>query len=176
MADVAAAAGVTKPVLYRFIADRDDLAAALAERYAAQLNKVLEEGTSAGGGPKGMLQRTITAYLSFIESEPAIYAFLIQRAPVESPGAAETLRHFTHQLAGRITEVVTVELERFGRSTAGAEAFAHGMIGMVQAAGDWWLAQRTVGSAMSRDQLAGHLVAVLWTGLAGLPARPGSEA
>lgn len=169
MADVAAAAGVTKPVLYRFISDKDDLAGALADRYVTRLQALLEDGTAEGTGPRGMLNRTISAYLAFIDSEPEIYEFLVQRAPIESPDVAEHLTRFTHRLAERVTDVVTAELQRFGRSTAGAEAFAHGMIGMVQAAGDWWLARRSEGQSMSRDELVNHLVRVLWTGLAGLP-------
>ncbi len=169
MADVAGAAGVTKPVLYRFIADKDDLASGLAERYVIRLQEILSSTTNPEAGPRGMLDRTIRAYLTFIDSEPEIYEFLVQRAPVESPNVAEHLQRFTHVLAGRITEVVTAELVREGRATDGAEAFAHGMIGMVQAAGDWWLARRSVGEVMTRDQLASHLVRVLWTGLSGLP-------
>ncbi len=169
MADVAAAAGVTKPVLYRFISDKGDLAGALADRYVKRLQDILDVEPTEESDPRGMLDRTITAYLAFIESEPEIYEFLVQRAPVESPDVIEHLSRFTHRLAGKVTDVVTAELERFGRSTAGAEAFAHGMIGMVQAAGDWWLARRSEGEQMSRDQLARHLVRVLWTGLAGLP-------
>lgn len=54
-----------------------------------------------------------------------------------------------------------------GKDAAGAEAFAHGMVGMVQATGDWWLSTRGSAGAMTREQLVGHLVRVLWTGLAG---------
>ena len=43
---VAAAAGVTKPVLYRYVSDKSDLAGALAERYAQRLLELLEEGTT----------------------------------------------------------------------------------------------------------------------------------
>lgn len=169
MADVAAAAGVTKPVLYRFISDKEDLAAALAARYAQQLDDLLAAGTSSASGPRAMLYRTISAYLAFIETEPRIYEFLVQRAPTESPDAAEHLTRFTHQLAERVTGVVTEELRRFGRRTDGAEAFAHGMIGMVQSVGDWWMARRATQPSPTRDELASQLALVLWTGLAGLP-------
>lgn len=172
MADVAGAAGVTKPVLYRFITDKDDLASGLAQRYVGRLQEILEASTNPEAGPRGMLDRTIRAYLGFIDSEPEIYEFLVQRAPVTSPNVAEHLSRFTHVLAERITAVVTAELAKVGKATDGAEAFAHGMIGMVQAAGDWWLARRSEGAAMSRDALADHLVKVLWTGLAGLPPGP----
>lgn len=170
MADVAATAGVTKPVLYRYVADKGDLVQALALRYAARIESLVEEGTSTADDPRAMIERTIDAYLTFIESEPAIHAFLVHRAPVDAPGVAEHLQRFTAQLAGRISVIVSDELARAGKETSGAEAFAHGMVGMVQSTGEWWLSGRTEGAAMSREQLVGHLVRILWTGLAGLPA------
>lgn len=180
MADVAAAAGVTKPVLYRHVTDKGDLVQALAVRYAARIESLVEEGTSAADDPLVMIERTIDAYLTFIESEPEIYAFLVHRVPVDAPGMAEYLQRFTAQLADRISVIVAEELARVGKDTAGAEAFAHGMVGMVQATGEWWLSGRRegtgrggtagAGTAMNREQLVGHLVRVLWTGLAGLPA------
>ncbi|WP_370327724.1 TetR/AcrR family transcriptional regulator [Euzebya sp.] len=169
MADVAAAAGVTKPVLYRYVSDKGDLVQALAIRYAGRLEPLLEEGTRSSDDPRAMIERTIDAYLTFIESEPAIYEFLVHRAPSDSPGVAEYLDRFTAQLADRIAAIVAAELTRAGKQTDGSEAFAHGMVGMVQSAGEWWLSKRSGPQSMTREQLVGHLVRVLWTGLAGLP-------
>lgn len=171
MADVAAAAGVTKPVLYRYVADKGDLVQALARRYARRLEALLEEGTDAPD-PRSMIQRTIDAYLTFIESEPAIYEFLVHRAPTDSPGAAEYLHRFTAQLADRISGIVATELAAAGKDSAGAQALAHGIVGMVQSAGEWWLSGMHEDGAMSREALVSQLTRVLWTGLSGLPAAP----
>jgi AcrR family transcriptional regulator len=168
MADVAAAAGVTKPVLYRYVADKGDLVQALAHRYAGRIEALLEEGTRAGG-PRQMIERTIDAYLGFIESEPGIYRFLVHHAPSDSPDVALYLQRFTAQLGDRISGIVTQELAAAGKQAAGAQPFAHGIVGMVQSAGEWWLAGREAAGAMTREQLVGHLTRVLWTGLAGLP-------
>lgn len=168
MADVAAAAGVTKPVLYRYVSDKGDLVQALAQRYASRLETLLDEGTDAPD-PRQMIHRTIDAYLTFIESEPSIYTFLVHRAPTDSPGAAAYLHRFTAQLADRISGIVAVELAAAGKETAGAQAFAHGIVGMVQSAGEWWLSGMHEEGAMTREQLVDHLTRLLWTGLAGLP-------
>lgn len=170
MADVAAAAGVTKPVLYRYVTDKGDLVQALAVRYAKRIERLLEEGTTGAGDPRLMIERTIDAYLTFIESEPEIYEFLVHRVPMDAPGTAEYLQRFTAQLADRISTIVAEELARVGKDPSGAKAFAHGMVGMVQSAGEWWLSGRGTPDWMAREQLVGHLVRVLWTGLSGLPA------
>jgi AcrR family transcriptional regulator len=177
MADVASAAGVTKPVLYRYVTDKGDLVQALAMRYASRIEALLEEGTTAVADPRSMIERTIDAYLTFIESEPEIYAFLVHRAPVDAPGMAEYLQRFTAQLADRISVIVAAELERVGKDTDGAAALAHGMVGMVQSAGEWWLSGRedtgTDAPALDREHLVGYLVGLLWAGFAGLPVAVG---
>lgn len=170
MADVAAAAGVTKPVLYRYVTDKGDLVQALAVRYARRIERLVESATSGASDPRAMIRETIDAYLTFVESEPDIYAFLVRRAATESPGAAEYLQRFTAQLAGRISGIVAAELRAASKETSGAEAFAHGMVGMVQATGEWWLSTYGQRGAISREELVGHMVRVLWSGLAGLPA------
>jgi AcrR family transcriptional regulator len=175
MAEVAAAAGVTKPVLYRYVADKGDLVQALALRYAARIERLVEEGTSSSDDPRGMIERTIDAYLSFIESEPAIYEFLVHRVPVDAPGMAEYLQRFTAQLADRVSTIVAAELARVGKDASGAEAVAHGIVGMVQSAGEWWLSRRGDAATMRREELLRHLVNVLWVGLSGLPATPRSD-
>lgn len=56
MADVAAAAGVTKPVLYRYVQDKGDLVQALAVRYAGQIEKLVEQGTAQASDPRTMIR------------------------------------------------------------------------------------------------------------------------
>lgn len=167
MADVAAEAGVTKPVLYRYVADKEEMAAGLSERYAAQLMAALEGSLAPAPDPRTTLAATIDAYLTFIESEPEMYRFLVLsgRHGQGAGGGREALDRFSHQLAASVTTLLADELRRFGRDDSGAEAFAHGLIGMVQSTGEWWLASRSI----SREALVRQLVRVLWTGLAGLP-------
>src|SRR5947207_9107842 len=80
MEQMAAEAGVTKPVLYRYFHDKSELYQAIVERYVAEVSSALRESLSTDGNPRVVLVAGIDAYLSLVEREPEIYRFLMQRA------------------------------------------------------------------------------------------------
>ena len=166
---IATEAGITKPILYRHFGDKGGMYEALANRHVNRLMRTLDEVLADADDPRRQLQATIDAYLALIETEPELYRFLMHRAIAERPETARAITDFTHQLAGRIAVVLRDELPRLGADSGPAEPYAHGLIGMIQQAGEWWLSSRS----MSREQLVDVLVRLLWQGFAGLPDAPG---
>ena len=59
MTDIAAAAGVSKPVLYSTFRDKSELAAALADRFLGELDMTLLDTVSTEASPRATLRRTI---------------------------------------------------------------------------------------------------------------------
>lgn len=136
MAAVAAEAGISKPILYRHFGDKSGLAAALTERHTARLLVSLRAAIAAGRTRRERMALTVDAYLRAIEAEPQLYRFLLR--PEEASGPPAQVRTFTYRLAEMLADGIAAEL---GRPAAGPreQAWAHGMVGMVQTAGDWWL-------------------------------------
>ncbi|MDQ4144567.1 MAG: TetR/AcrR family transcriptional regulator [Actinomycetota bacterium] len=185
MTDIAAAAGVTKPILYKHFGDKGGLYQALAERYLRQLLDLLRTSLTGSGDPKApiapigdledarlRLKDTIDTYLSFIEREKEVYAFLMHRAVGERPEAQATVADFIRQLGDEIAIILGEELRRNGVDSGAAEPWAHGMVGMVYLAGDRWLDRPT----MPRARLVEYLTALLWNGFSSLPADAHSPA
>jgi AcrR family transcriptional regulator len=164
MTAIAAEAGVTKPILYRHFGDKGGLYQAIAEYYIGELMERLRAALTAEGDPHERITATIDAYLSFVESEPEAYRFLMHRAIGERPEAQVTVARFVKGIAREVTAILGEDLRRAGIDSGGAGAWAHGMVGMVQLAGDWWLEERT----MSREQLVDYLDALLWKGFSQL--------
>jgi len=154
MAAVAAEAGITKPILYRHFGDKHGLVAALTERHTARLLDTLRQALATGRTRRERVERSIDAYLAAIEAQPQLYRFLLH--PEEAPGPPEQVRAFTRGLAGMLAEGIASEL---GRPQAGPQeqAWAHGIVGMVQTAGDWWLDLRPC----PRAELAAQLTDLL---------------
>ena len=150
MAAVAAEAGITKPVLYRHFGDKQGLVAALSDRHTARLMETLRAALSAGRSRRERVELTIGAYLAVIEAQPQVYRFLLH--PDEAAGPPEQVRAFSRRLAGVLADGIAGEL---GRARTGTRelAWAHGIVGMVQTAGDWWLESRPC----PREELAGLL-------------------
>ena len=166
MSAIAAEAGITKPILYRHFGDKAGLYRALAERYASPVFTELSTVLSTLTDRQERMRTTIDTYLRFIESDPQLYRFLMHRALREQPGVASSIAAFTSVVAAGIAEILTREMELSQEQSRSARAWSHGIVGLVQLAGDWWLDSRE----LTREELVDHLAALLWNGLSGLTA------
>ena len=153
MAVIAAEAGITKPILYRHFGDKGGLYQVLADRYTGQLLAVLQQALEAGTGRRDRVERTVAAYLGAIEQEPQVYRFLMHSA--EAAPAQTQVRSFVDRLSALLAGGIAAEL---GVPAARAAIWGAGIVGMVQAAGDWWLETR----AVSRAELVQELCELLF--------------
>jgi AcrR family transcriptional regulator len=154
MASIAAEAGITKPILYRHFGDRGGLFAALADRHTERLLAVLRGALEVPGTRRERVGRTVGAYLAAIEAEPQVYRFLVHAD--EAAGAESSVRSFTHRVAGLLADGMAADRGLPGPDVR-AQAWSHGIVGMVQASGDWWLEHRPC----TRAELVEQLLALL---------------
>ncbi|NJQ01643.1 TetR family transcriptional regulator [Streptomyces zingiberis] len=173
---IAAEAGITKPILYRHFGDKSGLYRALAVRHTDALLAGLRAALDAPAADrKERVARTLDTYLAAIEARPQVYRFLMH--PGEEPGTAEqgfdTGRHTAPLLRRMGEELAQVIAERLVLGADGEErarVWGHGIVGMMHAAGDWWLGDRP----LSREALVRHLAELLWGALAEADDRVGA--
>lgn len=171
---IAAEAGISKPILYRHFGDKGGLYRALAERYVEPVMDHILPALSQAADARTRLTAVIDVYLAFIESEPQIYRFLMHRALGERREARATVSDFLLRVGREVAAAIGSELDRRGLDRAPADAWGHGLVGMVQVAGDWWVQEGTI----AREAFVDHLVALAWNGLSVLAddaAAPGSN-
>jgi AcrR family transcriptional regulator len=159
MAELAAAAGITKPILYAHFGDKAGLAAAMAERAVAALNETLLAGLVVDEAPRQRMRATIEAFVSWIEREPQLYRFLVRGATGSDPSVE--MVDLVRLIGDRITVVLGTALRAVGGDSGPAEVWSYGIIGAVFVAAEWWLTRPVV----SRDQLVDDLCRLLWDGL-----------
>ncbi|GAB2812383.1 TetR family transcriptional regulator [Streptomyces sp. NPDC054796] len=171
---IAAEAGITKPILYRHFGDKGGLYRALAVRHTDALLDALRAALDAPRERRERVEATLDTYLAAIEARPQVYRFLMHPAedgaPVErsfdvGQHSAPLLRRLGEELAKVIAE--RVDLGPGGEELA--RVWGHGIVGMMHAAGDWWLRERPC----SRAQLVRHLADLLWGRLAAAGDRVG---
>jgi AcrR family transcriptional regulator len=154
---IAAEAGITKPILYRHFGDKGGLYRALAGQYIDDLLARLRAALTTRGGLAARTRATIDAYLSAVGEQPQVYRFLVERAAVEEPDVRGEVqgfvRRFGDELAAGISAESALEVDE-----QRALVWAHGIAGMVQAAGDWWLDHPEV----PREQMVEELTALLF--------------
>jgi AcrR family transcriptional regulator len=156
---IAAEAGITKPILYRHFGDKGGLYRALAERHIDALLQRLRAALLTRGGLEARTRATVDAYLTSIEESPQVYRFLVHRAAVEDPDVRGEVEGFVRRFGDELANGIRHEPALGDVSPQRAAVWAHGIAGMVQAAGDWWLDQADVPRVAVVEELTQLLMA-----------------
>ncbi|WP_052422478.1 TetR/AcrR family transcriptional regulator [Nonomuraea candida] len=167
MAAIAAAAGITKPVLYRHFGDKHGLYQALADRHVrtviAQLRPTF---AAAGADPRARATAAIGVYLDLISANLNLYRFLFHRAGAEDSRVRSHMTSLVRSLGEELGRALAAE--RAVPDPVRAQVLGHAFVGMVQTTGDWWLDHQEV----DRAQVVRGLVDVIAAALAREGAAP----
>jgi AcrR family transcriptional regulator len=159
---IAAAAGVTRPVVYEHFGSKEGVYLACLRRARAQLESMLFGAMAEAPDLRAKVELGADAYFRFVESDPARWRVLFGGDAAVSGAAAEeamqlhlaTERRFTTLLAG--TDAARDEQRLL--------AFAHAVGGASHQLAQWWL--RTPG--VRREQVVAWYCEVAWSGLRAL--------
>ncbi|WP_369199483.1 TetR family transcriptional regulator [Streptomyces sp. PU-14G] len=171
---IAAEAGITKPILYRHFGDKGGLYRALAVRHTDALLASLRAALDAPSERRERVEATLETYLTAIEAHPQVYRFLMHPAE-DSPGSERGFDVGQHsapllrRLGEELATVIAERLDLGPESDELARVWGHGIVGMMHAAGDWWLREKPC----ARKQLVRHLADLLWGRLAAAGDRVG---
>ncbi|MFE9257477.1 TetR family transcriptional regulator [Streptomyces sp. NPDC006879] len=176
---IAAEAGITKPILYRHFGDKGGLYRALAARHTDALLDSLRAALDAPAQRRARVEATLDTYLTAIETRPQVYRFLMHPAeeshPVESEHGFDVGRHsapLLRRLGEELARVIAERVDVGPGSEQMARVWGHGIVGMMHAAGDWWLGERPC----DRATLVCALTDLLWGRLATAGDRAGGPA
>ncbi|CAN5824404.1 TetR family transcriptional regulator [soil metagenome] len=163
MEDLAAAGGISKPILYRHFHDRDGLVAAITECVLAELGVILAErlGEATLAGSRSGVRATIDSFFEYIEREPELYRFVVQ---TDNRRGQMTALVFTQQVARLVADAVRVGLTQTGRDAGPAEIWSRAIVGMVETVGTWWVDEASV--TVPRPEAVDRLADLIWWGLA----------
>lgn len=162
IAQVAEAAGVSKPVLYRYFDDKQDLHDRVVVWAANQVVAGIAPALNAGGTVRERIGAAVDAYLGLLTEHPHVFRLVLRHR-----GADGTLMPAGSQrISQTFARVIGDGMRALGLDAGGAEPWAHGLVGLGLGAGEWWLDRQT----MSRPALAGYLTDFIWHGFAGIAA------
>ena len=164
MEEIAAQAGVSKPILYRHFTDRADLWGAVGQLVTDELLAATSSALVVDRPPREMIAAVVDTYLALIENDTEIYRFVVHGSFAGRGISSDLVHAHMALVASEVARVLGDRLRAAGGDTRGAEPWAHGIVGMVQAAADWWIDRRS----MSRAALVDHLTAMISSGVEGL--------
>jgi AcrR family transcriptional regulator len=163
--EIAARAGVSKPVVYEHFGGKEGVYAVVVDREVRTLLTALEAALVADH-PRQMLEQAAVALLGYVETRSDGFRILVRdRAPGSASGQFATIMN---DVVTRVEHILAHQLEERGFDAAQAPMYAQMLVGMVGHTGQWWLDVRRP----SRDEVAAHVVNLAWHGLAHLERRP----
>jgi len=168
MDDVAAAAGVTKPLLYAYFGNKERLYLACMERAGdAMLATVIAE-VAAAQGPADALRCGLRAFFAFVDEDRDAWRVLFDETLPTGGEIARRVGEYRERLVALVaqTNVNRLPASRRASHATEIEALSHALLGAAEALARWWL--RT--GAVPAGEAAELLIATVEPGLAALAA------
>jgi AcrR family transcriptional regulator len=164
---IAATAGVSRTVLYRYFRDREDLRQAIADHVVrAVVDSVLPKlALRPDATPREIIRPAVAVIVGWLDEHPNLYYFLRSRR------AGASLDSVEGTLADNVARLLRTMLIIFGVDSERAEPGAYGIVGFVEAVGSWWLEHRT----MSDEKLTDLITTGVWHLLEGTAREFGIE-
>ncbi|WP_406096138.1 TetR family transcriptional regulator [Streptomyces sp. NBC_01013] len=163
--EIAARAGVSKPVVYEHFGGKEGLYAVVVDREMRQLLDMVTSALTAGH-PRELLEQAAFALLDYIETSTDGFRILVRDSPVaQSTG---TFASLISDIATQVEDILGLEFKARGFDPKLAPLYAQALVGMVALTGQWWVNARKPKKA----EVAAHLVNLAWHGLENLESKP----
>jgi AcrR family transcriptional regulator len=163
--EIAARAGVSKPVVYEHFGGKEGLYAVVVDREVRRLLEMMQAALTAGN-PRTLLEQAALALLDYIEQAPDGFRILVRDSPVGS--STGSFVSIIGDIASRVEYILAAEFKARGFDTKMSPLYAQMLVGMVGTTGQWWLDARKP----SKHVVAAHLVNLAWNGLSGMEKKP----
>jgi len=164
--EIAARAGVSKPVVYEHFGGKEGLYAVVVDREIRVLLDAVTTALTSVGDPRVLLERAALGLLDYIESSTDGFRILVRDSTV--PQTTGTFASLISDVASQVEYLLAAEFTRRRLDPRSAPMYAQALVGMVALTGQWWLDSRSPAKA----EVAAHLVNLAWNGLSGMEAAP----
>lgn len=164
--EVAARAGVSKPVVYEHFGGKEGLYAVVVDREVQRLLTSFQAALT-GDNPRRLLEQATLALLTYVEDCSDGFRILVREspAPLADAGGFATI---ISDIASQVEHILAAQFAARGFQTTLAALYSQALVGQVALVGQWWLDNRSPG----RDEVAAHLVNLAWNGLSALETAP----
>jgi AcrR family transcriptional regulator len=163
--EIAAQAGVSKPVVYEHFGGKEGLYAVVVDR---EVERFLTMATTLleGEDTREKFEAAAIALLRYIEENADGFRILVRDSP---PGSGSgTFSSLISDIASQVEYILGDVFKARGYDPKYAPMYAQMLVGMVAFTGQWWLDARKP----KLEEVAAHLVNMAWNGLSQLDPRP----
>lgn len=164
--EVAAAAKVSKPVIYEHFGGKEGLYAVIVDREVSSLTKAIIGALESATSPRAMVESSTIALLTYIEDNEDGFRLLMRDSPVsQSTGPYSSIMG---DVAVKAEYLLAQTLEAMGLDPTPSPMYAQMLVGIVSQVGQWWLEERSA----DKQTVAAHVINLAWYGLRGMRPDP----
>jgi AcrR family transcriptional regulator len=163
MNDLAAAAGVTKPVLYQHFPSKNALYLELVADVSDGLIETIRAAATSIDDPREQIVAGLRAYFAFMSEQRRAFTLLFGRGAPRDDELVEAVRDAEGAVVAAIADLLSEWFDEQHRS-----ALAHAIVGMAEGVARHWAA---TGRHDQLDELAEQTGTLLWNGLGSVVER-----
>lgn len=156
--DIAAAAGITRPVIYNLFGSKDGIYLACLARARAELDRELDAAAGEATA-QARLRAGIEGYFRFVERNRESWQLLFAGGIAVAGPAAEEAQRLRFATVERIVALLGIDLAGLPRRRL--QSYAHALSGAGEQLAKWWMTQPRI----RRGELVDSLMRLAWDGL-----------
>ncbi|MGI9623643.1 MAG: TetR/AcrR family transcriptional regulator [Acidimicrobiales bacterium] len=160
VAEIATAAGITKPVVYQHFDSKRALFLEVLRECGRRMEAEIDRATSQAAGPREQVQSGFRAFFRFFDENPASFRVLFSDANRSDPEFAAEAHRVEVAVAERIATLIEIE----SLNPDERRLLAVGIVGMAESTCRQWMSASTDVSAERAAELMSELA---WAGLRG---------
>ncbi|MCB0878447.1 MAG: TetR/AcrR family transcriptional regulator [Thermoleophilia bacterium] len=164
--EIAARAGVTKPIVYEHFGGKEGIYAVVLDREVSCLLGDMQVALQ-GRGARARVEAAVDAFLGYIEDRPDGFRVLL-RDTSRNEGANTSWTTVLGDVADQVDALLADELDHRGFDRQLAPLYSRGVIGLIAHIGQWWLET----GAPDRREVAAHTANLVFNGLARIEREP----
>ncbi|TRY19087.1 TetR/AcrR family transcriptional regulator [Tessaracoccus rhinocerotis] len=165
--EIAARAGVSKPVVYEHFGGKEGAYAVVVDREVRTLHEAIRSALATPhAGSRELLELGALALLGYIDRCPDGFRILSRDSQIGNPTGS--FASILSDIAVQVEDLLEVEFARLGHDPQFAGLYAQALVGLVAQTGQQWLEHREP----DRLVVARHLINLAWNGMAHLKPEP----
>lgn len=155
MDGVAAAVGVTKPLLYNYFGNKEQLYLACLERAGDGLVATILDAVGDTASSAEALRAGMRAFFAFLDDDRAAWAVLFDETLPAGGVVAERVAGYRIRLRDMIAAALLDQIpaSRRARARTEIEALSTAVMGAAEALARWWLRTEAVSAAAAAELL-----------------------
>src|ERR1700744_6791918 len=155
MDEIAAAVGVTKPLLYNYFGNKERLYIACMEQAGDSLIKTVGEAIAGTDSPGDALGAGVRAFFAFLDSDRAAWAVLFDETLPVGGEVADRVAAYRGQIVELVSSSLLAQVPEGRRDATRVEieALSTALLGAAEELARWWLRTEAISAGEGAELL-----------------------